>query len=338
MAEDLSPELLKAALENLADQGVELIADDGLTEASSVDETDDFLKAIIAGRMKSRGQWAVAAGNYTMVGDTVPELPPGYYDLASSQGQLYFVPVLGRTDKLIRFPHAEVDTVIAEIEKFWKREELFKKFGLPFKRGVLMYGPPGSGKTCALQLIARDVVARGGIVLVYDPGLFLLAYRQVRRVQPNTPVVVLMEDLDAILEHTNESHTLNILDGAERLNRVIFVATTNYPEKLGQRIINRPSRFDKRIRVGHPDETGRRMYLEFLTEQSPESLTSDEITRYTTDTKGMSLAHLKELFVAVQLIGTPYADALKHLTEMHLETPTSLDDDKEFQRDIGGYA
>ena len=105
MAEDLSPELLKAALQNLADQGVELIADDGLTEQSSVDETDDFLEAILAGRMKARGQWAVAAGNYTMVGDTVPELPPGYYDLASSQGQLYFVPVLGRTDKLIRFPH-----------------------------------------------------------------------------------------------------------------------------------------------------------------------------------------------------------------------------------------
>jgi SpoVK/Ycf46/Vps4 family AAA+-type ATPase len=244
--------------------------------------------------------------------------------------------MIGRTDKLLRFPHAEVDTVLREIEIFWQREAVFQEFNLPYKRGILMYGPPGSGKTSALQLVARDVVDRGGIVLIWDTGLFTSAYRQIRAVQPETPIVVLMEDLDAILEGRIESAVLNVLDGAEEMHKVVFVATTNYPEKLGARIINRPSRFDKRIRVGHPDEVGRRMYLESLVEGHPEL--EIDLDLYIKDTAGMSIAHLKELFVATVLIGVPYLDALKHLRAMHLDKASSTDDDEEFVDRPGQYA
>ena len=283
-----------------------------------------------------KGQWTKINGNYSMVGDTVSVLPPGFYDVGSTNGTLFFVPVESRHDNLLRFPHAEVDTVVDEIEKFWEREAVFKQFGLPYKRGILMYGPPGSGKTCALRLVARDVVTRGGIVLVWNTGLFLSAYRQLRYVQPETPIVVLMEDLDAILEGRVESGVLNLLDGAESMHKVVFIATTNYPEKLGERIINRPSRFDKRIRVGHPDDVGRQMYIESLIEGREVEI---DLDRYVRDTKGMSLAHVKELFVSTILIGTPYEEALNSLKQMNLEKASSVYDRTEYQEESRrGYA
>lgn len=327
----------RQAIETLREMGVDIAPDEEDAKDSagfSIDELDvlvDLLskiKRLDGGDPLIKGQWSKVGGNYTMVGDVTGKLPPGYYaTVVDNAGTLFFVPTRARTDKLLRFPHAQVDKVIAEVEIFWDREKRFQEFGFPYKRGILMYGPPGSGKTSALQLVARDVVKRGGIVIDFEPSVFMAAYRQVRRVQPDIPMVVMMEDLDAILESHKESQVLNILDGAESINRTVFVATTNYPRNLGPRIINRPSRFDKRIFVGHPDEVGRTMYLEDLIEGHPD--TNINIKQYVKDTAGMSLAHVKELFVATIIIETPYKEALDHLKTMNLKTPTDSDDDDE---------
>ncbi|MFK5088309.1 AAA family ATPase, partial [Klebsiella pneumoniae] len=73
-----------------------------------------------------------------------------------------------------------------------------------------------------------------------------------------------MEDIDATLEIYNESTVINLLDGVDRVDKIVFLATTNYPEKLGTRIMNRPSRFDKRFKVGYPTDNTRKIYLEHL--------------------------------------------------------------------------
>lgn len=346
VVEDLTDEereQIVGALEKLQQEGIhvdpdEAEGDDGLTLGDAIRylKTIDELMDRANHDPLIRGQWARHAGMFTFVGDTTRELPPGFYDLSAENNQLFFMPVRQRTDKLLRFPHAEIDTVLGEIERFWEREEVFREFNLPYKRGILMYGPPGSGKTSALQLIARDVVTRGGIVLLWETDLFTQAYRQLRLVQPEVPLVVLMEDLDAILEGRNESNVLNLLDGAEAMHKVVFVATTNYPEKLGPRIINRPSRFDKRILVDHPDKVGARMYLESLVGEHEVEI---DVDRYVRDARGMSLAHLKELFVATVLIGTDYDAALQHLRAMHLERAVSSDTDTSFDhRGSGQYA
>jgi len=277
-----------------------------------------------------KGQWARRNNRYQLIGNTAARIPPGYYDTTPDEnGVLGFEAIKARTDKLLRFPDAASDKVIQEIETFWTNEATFRKFGLPYKRGILLYGPPGSGKTSTLQLLARDVVTRGGIVLIYRASVFLAAYRQLRLVQSDTPVVVMMEDLDAILARHDESEVLNTLDGADVIDRVVFVATTNYPEELGERIINRPSRFDRRLLIGDPNDAARKMYLEDMTrgKRMPKGLT---ITQMVKDTKGMSLAHVKELFVATVAIKLPYEEALHNLKEMHLEQPNSRNDRDKF--------
>jgi SpoVK/Ycf46/Vps4 family AAA+-type ATPase len=251
------------------------------------------------------------------------------YDLTMNrEGQVFWMPTPHRDDDILRFPDAPIDEVVAELERFWDRAALFAEHGLPHKRGILLHGPPGSGKSCTLLLIARDVIARGGLVVQFtNAGVFLSAYRGLRSVQPDTPVVVLMEDLDEILgpeamPGNDQSRILNMLDGAERMHRVVFVATTNYPERLGPRVVNRPSRFDRRILVPHPGAESRRMYLKSLLRDGDGA----DLEQLVKGSEGMSLAHCKELFVSTVLLGNSFDETVKMLRAMR-ERPSSAYED-----------
>ena len=131
----------------------------------------------------------------------------------------------------------------------------------------MFHGPPGGGKSTLVNLIISDVIEKGGIALQFsDPKLFNIGIRHFRQIEPDRPLVIIMEDIDALIggEDKNESLLLNILDGTDQIDNVIFLATTNYPDKLEQRIIDRPSRFDRVIEIKSPPETVRRSYLSSL--------------------------------------------------------------------------
>jgi AAA+ superfamily predicted ATPase len=272
-------------------------------------------------------QWGFANGMYYAVSDTVDVMPAGLYDVQVTNGTLFFTRAEMGTDKLLRLPGTAGDAVVTEIQQFWERGELYEKFGMTHKRGILLYGPPGSGKTSTLSLVAQDVIAAGGFVITWPgPDLMHIALRQIRAIQPEARVVVLMEDLDAILagRNENESAVLNLLDGVEKYPKVVFLATTNYIEVLAPRIANRPSRFDKRFKIGHPTAPARGEYLRSLV---PEGVRVD-VDRMVKDTEGMSLAHLKELLVSTQVIGSDYDETLRLLKAMNAGRASSADDEE----------
>lgn len=262
--------------------------------------------------------WATADDRHFFPeGRTVPELKPGLYDIGHCQRGLYFERIDIKTESLLRFPDANSDLVLAEIERFWRLGDAYERNRIPHRRGILLYGPPGSGKSCTAALLLQDVIARGGIGIRFtNPGLFVGGVRALRAIQPETPVVALLEDMDSLIVSFDESAILQILDGVEGLTHVVFLATTNYPELLGPRIVNRPSRFDKRFRIGMPSAVARRAYFEDMFKRDGGEYAPATLDAWAADTADLSFAHMKELYVAVMILGDDYAAALSTLKRM----------------------
>lgn len=266
-------------------------------------------------------QWMTGDGKvFRPATTTVNRLGPGVYQVGQDMSGMYFARIPVSTEGLIRLPDTNSDKVIEEIKKFWEKEELFRKNSLSYKRGILLHGPPGSGKSATARIVTEDVVERGGIVIQFcDPDGFAGALRVLREIQPDIPVVVLMEDIDSILQRHIESSVINLLDGVGMIDKVLFLATTNYPERLGERVVNRPSRFDRRFYIGPPNEESRKLFFKHLFAEKgedPNRMTSGKLDRWVRDTEGMSIAHLKELYVAVMILGTPYEEAIRILRGM----------------------
>lgn len=192
-------------------------------------ETEDIYQNLIQWTSPTTGMFAPSGNSYE-------KIPEGTYEITQTETGLFFRSIKTKTDNLLKFPDTSMDEVIKEITDFWNNEEVYKKYDIPYRRGILLHGPQGSGKTTTLRFLVKDVVERGGIVINYTgSGMFKEGIRIFRRIQPETPIVVLMEDLDEILRHDNESQLLNILDGNEECHKMVFLATTNFPDRLTAR-------------------------------------------------------------------------------------------------------
>jgi hypothetical protein len=257
---------------------------------------------------------------------TCKALIPGVYEVKSAPNiGTYFEKIPIKTEGLIRFPQTNIEKVVKEIELFWNKEEIFREYGLSYKRGIMLWGLAGSGKSCTIQLVMADVIKRDGIALKFTyPSLFLEGIRLIREIEKEKPIVVLMEDIDSTLESFSETEVLNILDGVDSIDKIVFLATTNYPERLGARILNRPSRFDKRFKIGYPDDESRLIYLKHLVGNRKLNI---DLKKWVKDTDKFSLAHLKELFIAVFIIGDDYEESIKTLRSM--KEHISSDDDRD---------
>jgi hypothetical protein len=98
-------------------------------------------------------QWAYRGdGNWQGCGITAKELPARTYGVTTDdRGRPIFRTLNIVTDDLVRLPDAATDYVLSLIEKFWASKEAFKKRGYLFKRGILLCGSPGGGKTSIIQ-------------------------------------------------------------------------------------------------------------------------------------------------------------------------------------------
>jgi SpoVK/Ycf46/Vps4 family AAA+-type ATPase len=180
---------------------------------------------------------------------------------------------------------------------------------------------PGAGKTVVITLLMKELMKLNGIVLICGHPEFLSHILQrIRSMEPDRPMIVVLEDIDEIIDKHGEHAILSMLDGENQIDNVVYVASTNYPERLGARIVNRPSRFDERIKVDMPTPLARKTYLKF----SAPTLEDDTLEQWTKDTKGFSIAHLRELVAATYCLDQPYEEVLKRLRSM-LEKPKFVD-------------
>lgn len=269
-------------------------------------------------------QWVVEPnGSYSATGATVKALPPAVYRVSvDNYGNVHLVQVPTLSDTLFDLDDTASVRVINGIRTFWSSRDSFKKLGILYKRGVLLWGPAGSGKTATVYQLMRELVAGGGVVILGDyPPAIIRALEIFRMIERDRSLIVVLEDIEEMIEHHGEHDLLALLDGEHQVDNVVHIATTNFPEKLGARIVNRPSRFDEVIKIGMPTDNARSRYLEFVL---GETLSGKERQRWVSDTKGLSIAHLRELVVATQCLKRPYDETIERLKGMKV-SPKSND-------------
>ena len=163
--------------------------------------------------------------------------------------------------------------VLERIERhtivFAEQAERLLAAGRSLKRGLLLYGPPGVGKTLTVLYLSRRMAGRT-VILTTGLGMGLLQ-PAVQLARLLAPSMVVLEDVDLIAEERGMpfGHTgpllfelLNEMDGLRDDSDVIFVLTTNRPDILEPALAARPGRVDLAVELPLPDEEGRRRLLE----------------------------------------------------------------------------
>jgi len=258
-------------------------------------------------------QYRLLMGGYQPTTPTVEQLPSGAYTIMSSEQGLILMPQNILTDELIAFPDSESDMLIREFQFFWEKEAEYRKHGFSHKRGFLLYGPQGSGKTSTINTITKWLISEGGVVLICNnPEWTNLLLAMVRQVEPLRPLLVIIEDIDALISEFQEQDILQLLDGNRSIDHVVFIATTNHPEVLEDRIVNRPSRFDKVVKMKLPNDECRELYIV----NKLRDLTKEEVAVWVDATKGLSLAHIKELIISKYCFGNDFDAEVQRLRNM----------------------
>lgn len=197
-----------------------------------------------------------------------------------------------------------VKAVKDDLNFFLNNEPVFREVGIPYKRGYLLTGPPGNGKSSICRVLATSMPFESFMFDFSNPDMgnneLTEAFKWATKVAPS---VFFLEDIDRIFDpdtgpktRVTMDHLLNCLDGIRVNDGLVVVATANNPKTLDSAILSRPGRFDKVVQIDVPDHKLRLRYLTHLFRKLPE-VTAKDLSYMADETENVSMAFLKEVFV-----------------------------------------
>ena len=180
--------------------------------------------------------------------------------------------------------HEEVKKVREMIELPLKHPELFERLGIEPPKGILLHGPPGSGKTLLAKAVANESGAK--FFVINGPEVMSKFYGEseenLRKIfeqaEKSAPSIIFIDEIDSIAPKREEvkgevekrvvSQMLTLLDGLKARGKVIIIGATNIPNSLDP-ALRRPGRFDREIELGVPNKDGRKEILQIHTRGMP---------------------------------------------------------------------
>ena len=162
--------------------------------------------------------------------------------------------------------------------------ELFTRLGVDPPRGVLLHGPPGTGKTRLARAVANE--SEAAFFVINGPEIMGSAYgeseKKLREIFEKAtkaaPSILFIDEIDSIAPARDKVHgeaekrlvaqLLTLMDGLEPRTNLVVIAATNRPDAIDE-ALRRPGRFDREIIIGVPDESGRREILAIHTRGMP---------------------------------------------------------------------
>ncbi len=202
-------------------------------------------------------------------------------------------------------------------------EQLHHSMNVPYRRGVLLHGPPGNGKTSTIRYLGATLPKIPGLILRprsnFDTDDFEAAITRWRK---SAPAMLVIEDLNWLLEEVNVSTFLNHIDGVDSTTTpggLLLLATTNHPDQLDPAINSRPGRFDVVIELPPPDLALRKEFFSRTLAQ----IGPDVVRRLAASTADMSFAHLEEIVRLAGLLAIKSARQERSLDDLE-EALTSV--------------
>jgi AAA+ superfamily predicted ATPase len=196
-------------------------------------------------------------------------------------------------------PHEQVRAELDFIAASIRNREMLKAEGLSIKRGLLLSGPPGDGKSSAIECFVNDIAGEASIIIVEAVDHIRAVYDLA---QTLAPAIVILEDLDLMTKSRQNPYSyaagkddvtgelLQVLSGGSAYPDIITIATTNHPEAIDEALAKRAGRFDAHIRMGYPNDAEKQRVLELYLDRF--GVTDDVTRRRLQQTLGRELSRL----------------------------------------------